>query len=377
MQKIKNKNGTFFREKIYIDGKPIFSPRFTRKSDAQNWKARFKTEKMTYQATGQKTEVILKVEEEKIVRSEITLNDYAMMWVNTRVKLQLAVRTHEQYLHNLKAHILPKLGHIKLHNIRREHADEIIETLARKGHNSKGINIILGVFKRVMSEAMREDKITKNPLLQIRELKEQRLTDNYLTHDEIKRFLDVSKGHYLYSLFLLAVNTGMRRGELAGLTWSRINFERNQIEIANLRDRYGLMLRTKSITSKRFVPMNYSVRQHLQELKELADPEVEVVLLSDRDKPFNVDHLYVTFKRFLKLAKIRQTVRFHDLRHTFASHFMMNGGNIYDLQKILGHSSLEMTQRYAHLAPDHLVKASNVVSFGAKLEEKNLKIFSK
>jgi integrase len=47
---------------------------------------------------------------------------------------------------------------------------------------------------------------------------------------------------------------------------------------------------------------------------------------------------------------------------------MMNGGNIYDLQKILGHTSLEMTQRYAHLAPEHLIQASNVVSFGANLK---------
>ena len=60
-------------------------------------------------------------------------------------------------------------------------------------------------------------------------------------------------------------------------------------------------------------------------------------------------------------------------RSTFASHFMMNGGNIYDLQKIMGHTSLEMTQRYAHLAPEHLVHASNVVSFGAKkLSEKKI-----
>ena len=68
--------------------------------------------------------------------------------------------------------------------------------------------------------------------------------------------------------------------------------------------------------------------------------------------------------------------RFHDLRHTFASHFMMNGGNIYDLQKMLGHSSLEMTQRYAHLAPEHLVAASNVVNFGSSMVERKLTLTS-
>ena len=80
---------------------------------------------------------------------------------------------------------------------------------------------------------------------------------------------------------------------------------------------------------------------------------------------FDVDHLFRDLRVFLKRAEVQKTFRFHDLRHTFASHFMMNGGNIYDLQKILGHTSLEMTQRYAHLAPEHLVRASNVVSFGA------------
>jgi integrase len=72
--------------------------------------------------------------------------------------------------------------------------------------------------------------------------------------------------------------------------------------------------------------------------------------------------------RILKMPLRVKIFRFHDLRHTFASHFMKNGGNIYDLQKILGHTSLEMTQRYAHLAPEHLVQASNVVSFGANLK---------
>lgn len=53
---------------------------------------------------------------------------------------------------------------------------------------------------------------------------------------------------------------------------------------------------------------------------------------------------------------------------------MMNGGNIYDLQKILGHTSLEMTQRYAHLGPEHLAQAMNVVSFGSKYVEAKIKI---
>lgn len=56
-------------------------------------------------------------------------------------------------------------------------------------------------------------------------------------------------------------------------------------------------------------------------------------------------------------------MRFHDLRHTFASNFLMGGGNIYDLQKILGHSTIQVTERYAHLTPDHLMGKTEVLGF--------------
>lgn len=71
----------------------------------------------------------------------------------------------------------------------------------------------------------------------------------------------------------------------------------------------------------------------------------ELVFTDERGIAFDVNHLFRQFRHFLRLAGIKTNYRFHDLRHTFASHFMMNGGNIYDLQKILGHTSLEMTQR--------------------------------
>ena len=95
-----------------------------------------------------------------------------------------------------------------------------------------------------------------------------------------------------------------------------------------------------------------------------------------KGEAFDVNHLGRHFKKFLKKAGLSQHFRFHDLRHTFTSHFMMNGGNIYDLQKMLGHSSLEMTQRYAHLAPEHLVAASNVVNFGSSMVERKLTLTS-
>ncbi|MBL7664640.1 MAG: site-specific integrase [Bacteriovoracaceae bacterium] len=364
MQVIKTRNGLRYREKIYIDGTPLHSPRFVRKTDAVSWKARMMSEKGRYLATGEKSRAL------KADIEETTVQDYAQMWLETRVKPQLATRTYEHYQYVLKRHIYPLFGELYLHDIKILHADKLIQKLSQSQHNAGGINLIVGVFKRLMIEAVKEGRIDKNPFQYLRELKEPPRPDTFLSLDEINKVLDASRKSYFYSLFLVAINTGLRRGEMAGLCWDKVSFSRNLIEISRLRDRKGLGERTKTIKSRRFIPMNAVVRNHLLKLKEKAVSDL--VFLDDENVPFDVDHLYRDFRKFLKLANISSVYRFHDLRHTFASHFMMNGGNIYDLQKILGHTSLEMTQRYAHLAPEHLVEAINVVNFGASLTEVKL-----
>jgi len=103
MQIIKNKKGTFYREKVYVDGKAIHSPRFHRKSDALNWKARMRNDKAVFQSTGILPKSFTKEE-------STTLSEYATLWLETRVKTQLASRTYDHYLHSLKRHILPRFG---------------------------------------------------------------------------------------------------------------------------------------------------------------------------------------------------------------------------------------------------------------------------
>jgi len=110
--------------------------------------------------------------------------------------------------------------------------------------------------------------------------------------------------------------------------------------------------------------MNNQVKSLLKVLFE--NRQGDYVFIRTNGKPIAVQHIYRTFTQAQCRAKLERHFRFHDLRHTFASHFMMNGGNLYDLQKILGHSNIEMTMRYAHLTPDHLVEAINIVNFGAE-----------
>jgi integrase len=144
----------------------------------------------------------------------------------------------------------------------------------------------------------------------------------------------------------------MRLAELCGLNWDRIDFVNNQICITRTRDKYGLKDTTKT-KIKTFVPMATEVRILLVSLFNSRQDNPYVFLEADGTE-VKYSHVYRRFGKAQDKAGITNKIRVHDLRHTFASNYMMNGGNVFDLQKILGHTDIKMTMRYAHFTAEHL-----------------------
>jgi integrase len=127
--------------------------------------------------------------------------------------------------------------------------------------------------------------------------------------------------------------------------------------------RQGLQDFTKSKRIRR-IGINPQLDFELRKIKK-QNPDSDFVF-TEKGMPISPDHFTSRkFSLFLKEAGVRN-LRFHDLRHTFASHFMMNGGNIYQLQHVLGHTETSMTMRYAHLSESYLVEAASTVAFSAE-----------
>ena len=164
-------------------------------------------------------------------------------------------------------------------------------------------------------------------------------------------------------MLVIALNTGMRKGEILGLCWDRIDFEQKMITVSRTYSRHGLQENTKTKLIRR-VPMNPELETILKYLQR--NQRCPKFVFTEKDgSPIRPDHFSDRqFKNALKLAGVR-TVRFHDLRHTYASQFVMNGGDMYALSSILGHTDIEMTKRYAHLSSEYLRKASHTVGFSA------------
>ncbi len=218
------------------------------------------------------------------------------------------------------------------------------------------------VFKTVLNDAVRSNNLLKNPIKGYPELTEPPRDLTYWSKDEIKTFLDYVKDAPFYDLYAVTLNTGMRLGEILGLQWDKVDFVNGQIVVSRTLGRSGLKHTTKTHKA-RFIPMNGKVKAILEKRfkKRLNDQFVFTEANGDHH-----DYNHVTERHFMvaqREAGLTKIIRFHDLRHTFASHFMMNGGSLYTLQKLLGHSDIQTTTIYEHLDSEFLRQSIDLIRF--------------
>jgi len=153
---------------------------------------------------------------------------------------------------------------------------------------------------------------------------------------------------HLKPMVLVSLNTGVRQGELYKLRWEDVDFQS-----CTLRVRGGGSKNAQT----RSIPLNQEAHDTLKAWKSDFDSE-EYVFAGRKGRPFN--NTKRSWAAVLEAADIKG-FRWHDLRHTFASYLVMGGVDLYTVSQLLGHSSTEITKRYAHLAPDHLKAAVSVL----------------
>jgi len=214
------------------------------------------------------------------------------------------------------------------------------------------LNRELACLKTMFSYAEEQGLISYNPLRKLSLLKERNKRLRYLTIKEIERLLETIDLDYLRVIVILALGTGMRKGEILQLKWKYINFEEQYIEV-------GVDEMATKSEKRRIVPIDDYIVDVLRNWKS----DSEYIFCKD-GKPYK--DIKKSYNKALKKAGI-EDVTFHDLRHTFASHAVMNGMDLYTLQNILGHSSIKMTERYSHLSKSHLKKSAQQGSIFKKI----------
>ena len=222
----------------------------------------------------------------------------------------------------------------------------------RKGQdaNPNTINMELQVLKSIWFMAIKWGYANLNPLRNVDPIKVMNKTEaRFLTKEEIDKLL-ANSDEWLRPIFYSFLQTGMRLQELMTLEWSDVDFERRKVKIRVKED-------WTPKTAEREIPISNGLMEVLLKLKK----EVigNLVFHDGKGQMIQKNKLRKELMKVTKKAGFPDVTKIHTLRHTFASHLVMKGVDLATVKKLMGHSDIETTMIYSHLAQDHL---SDVVS---------------
>ena len=248
--------------------------------------------------------------------------------------------TIETYRYNSRV-LTRLLGHLHIHEIDRRALAEFIAARKRTGVTDATIRRDLALVGSIFTAAIRWGWVDTSPVTRFNKkaLRESKPRTRFLTREDFVR-LHAAASDDLKPILVLAVETGLRKEELLGLTLSSIDLRRRELRL------------TLTKTGRpRQVPLSPKAQETIRELLERSRPRSPFLFC----KP-DGSHVGDPKKAFSGACRRAGIVdfRFHDLRHTFASWFAQDGGDLYRLSRILGHATLQMSSRYAHLRTDDL-----------------------
>ncbi len=344
-----NKQETTYRVKIRLKGYPTQTATFERLTDARRWV--------------QQTETAIR-EGRHFKTSEAkkrTLNEA----IERYKQFILPIKPKSQYDQALQLNWWKEsIGHYVLANVTPALIAQQREKLAsgitsrKKKRTPATVNRYLSALSHLFTIAIKEwGWVETNPLQKVTKLKEPRGRVRFLSDEERQKLLAICKdsdSQWLYLIVVLALSTGARRMEILGLRWEDVDLNRAIITLHETKN-----------GERRILPITGHVLALLTEHIKQRSPHTTFVFPGKNlKKPIDVR---TPFETALKLAGIAD-FRFHDLRHSAASYLAMNGASMAEIAEVLGHKTLQMVKRYAHLSEAHtagVVTRMNEKIFGA------------
>lgn len=201
--------------------------------------------------------------------------------------------------------------------------------------------------------AVRWSYLTLNPFRKVQKPKTKEMQPLYFTLKEFQAFLSVIEDEQDKNISLVGIYTGMRLGEILNLQWSDVDFGGKVVHVRN-----SVAFTTKN-RKNRTIPISDQLNEVLGKMKEHASSEL---VFHDKGKHLIDEKVSKLFKKIIRKARLNDKLHFHSLRHTFASWLVQDGVSLYEVQKLLGHSSSAVTQVYSHLQPEQLHSTVNKIS---------------
>ncbi|MBE6081510.1 MAG: site-specific integrase [Tissierellaceae bacterium] len=306
--------------------------------------------------------------------SKITVEKWINTWLKNYKENSVSVKTYNSYEQLLNLYIKPYIGTVYLKDLRPEQVQATFNKM--KSLSDRTIKYTKTVFNMCMKRAKMNKLRADNPCDDI-ELPEGKPKKKIVvfTQEQQLKFLNIIDGHQYQVAFLTLISTGMRVGELLGLTWDNINFGKCTITIEKALSRIKgeLFIPTKTKTSNRILPVlpiimdfikKYKIEQNKIKLKVGKEYNpYNLVFTNIYGFPVSFSSFSKNLKRLLKDNDL-PILSPHKLRHTFATRGLESGMDMKELQVLLGHSTMKLTaDLYTHVLDKQKRRAMEKTSY--------------
>lgn len=276
--------------------------------------------------------------------------DWVVQWL-TEQRHTLKQSTYSTYCYKMKKYVLPIIGHIPLNQITNETIQTLITTWQENQLQPGTIHVLFQIIKKTFTEAYRVGRLLQRPCESIRLPKKKKPKPVSLSKKDQENLEKKAKSVAPHQGLpvLLALNAGLRIGEIAALRWQDIDLERKIIRVTQTFQRLTLSVtgkkthlffdESKTESSNRIIPMSHSLYKYLKKWKRKSPG---IFVCSNKGRPSEPRLLTYYFHKIRRACQL-ENVHFHQLRHTFATRCIETNADIASVSRLLGHSSTQTT----------------------------------
>jgi integrase len=286
---------------------------------------------------------------------KVTFGDFVDQFLSDVAQHTLKPKTYSSYKWILEKHVTPDLGHIRLTHLQPYQLQNLYSEKLKSGLSNRTVRHIHATIRRVLNEAVKWELIYRNPCNQVTPPRLEKTPPAVWTVDEARTFLSAVAEHRWHAIYLIALTTGARRGEILGMEWENIDWAKGTIRIEKTISEVNgraVITEPKTQRSRRTISLPEIVLDHLKpNMPAQAGKKTGFIFASNVGTPIAPRNLLRHFYSVLADLDIPK-IRFHDLRHTAATILFQQDVHPKKVQELLGHSSIVLTlDTYSHIIP--------------------------
>ena len=311
----------------------------------------------TRNETLKKAEEYIKHSTKHKTTSKTTVAEWSEVWLETYKREKVGYSTYRNYKLFSEKYINPTIGNMQISQVRAIDVESLLSSQKVASLSPSGQKQVYLTLKGIFDAAVENDICERSPVKKRTNKAEKKITPKVFLPDDVQTLIETAKSHEHGNIVLLLLYTGLRIGELCALKWSDINGDTITVQRNLAKQKNGYAEKTTKTGKERFV----IITEELQSILDAMPRESEYVL-THKGGQHNYNSILRQYNQVLSASGVPRLSP-HKCRHTYATYLVQSGADILFVRDLLGHSTVETTQIYAHVNLDPLKQAAKKLKY--------------